>query len=293
MLPDASAAIVRLMRLVLLTLATLVAFAANSIFNRAALAEQQMDPAVFTAIRLAAGALVLGGLTAIRGSGLRETMRQGSAASAGALLLYAVFFSFAYVTLDAGLGALILFGGVQLTMFAGALLSGQRPGLWRWLGSGLGLVGLAILFLPGAQVPGLGGVLLMLVAAFGWGIYSLRGQRTTSPLQATAANFILAAPFGIAALAITGIPAPSTAGVALAIASGALASGLGYAMWYSVLPQLEASVAAIAQLTVPLIALVGGILFLGEVATPTFLIASVLILGGVALALYGPRLWPR
>ncbi len=281
------------MRLPLLTLVALIAFAANSILNRAALAGEGMDPVVFTAIRLLSGALTLGVLTLLRGGALRPIMTQGSLPSAAALLIYAVFFSFAYITLEAGLGALILFGGVQLTMFGGSILRGQSPGPWRWAGSALGLLGLAILFLPGAGTPGVMGIVLMLVAGVAWGVYSLRGQGTQAPLQATAANFILAAPLGLLGLLITGAPIPTPTGAALAIASGALASGLGYAIWYAVLPRLDASLAAIAQLTVPIIALAGGILFLDETATLTFAVASALILGGVGLALYGPRLLDR
>lgn len=277
------------MRLFGLTLATLIAFAANSVLNRAALAGEGMDPAVFTMIRMISGAVMLGALVRLRGARLPMVLRQGSVASAAALLIYAVAFSFAYITLDAGIGALVLFAGVQLTMFTGSILRGDMPGAWRWIGSALGLGGLGILFLPGAESPAAWGVGLMLIAAVGWGIYSLRGQATTQPLVATAANFILAAPVSLA-LILLGSDVPSWGGVALAVASGAIASGLGYAIWYSVLPHLDASLAAVAQLTVPIIALAGGVVFLGEVATLTFALASAMILGGVALALYGPRL---
>lgn len=278
------------MRIFALTCAALVAFAANSILNRAALAGQGMDPAVFTAIRIVSGAVALGLLVALRG-GLANLPRAGSAVSAGALLTYAVFFSFAYVTLDAGVGALLLFAGVQITMFAGALLAGQSPGAWRWAGSGLGLAGLALLFLPGADAPHAGGAAMMLIAAAAWGVYSLRGAKARDPLLTTAGNFLWVAPVALALLVLarTGAP-PTGTGVALAVTSGALASGVGYAIWYAALPALEASLAAVAQLTVPLIAMAGGILFLDEGATLTFALASALILGGVTLAVYGPRL---
>lgn len=278
------------MRILVLTVAALVAFAANSILNRAALAGQGMDPAMFTAIRLLSGAVVLTALASSR-SGARSVLRAGSAVSAGALLVYAVFFSFAYVTLDAGLGALLLFGGVQITMFAGALLAGQKPGAFRWAGSALGLAGLAVLFLPGADAPDAAGAAMMLLAAAGWGVYSLRGARAGDPLATTAGNFLVAAPIALILLPLTGDLAAAVTGpgVALAVVSGAVASGLGYAIWYAALPALDASLAAVAQLTVPLIALAGGIVLLDEAATLSFALAAALILGGVALAVLGPR----
>ncbi len=282
------------MHILVLTVAALVAFAANSILNRAALAGQGMDPAVFTAIRLLSGALVLTALATAR-SGAVAVLRAGTPVSAGALLVYAVFFSFAYVTLDAGLGALLLFGGVQITMFGGALLAGQRPGALRWAGSMLGLAGLAVLFLPGAGAPDAAGAAMMLLAAAAWGVYSLRGARAGDPLSTTAGNFLFAAPVALVLLPLTGeLAAPVTIpGVALAVASGAVASGLGYAIWYAALPALDASLAAVAQLTVPLIALAGGIVLLDEVANLSFALAAALILGGVALAVLGPQVSSR
>ncbi len=277
------------MPLFLTTLVALIAFAANSILNRAALAEAGMDPGLFTTIRLLSGALVLAALVQLRSPGTGP-VKAGSIASAAALFIYAIFFSYAYVALDAGVGALILFGGVQITMFAGSILAGNRPSAWRWAGSVMGLAGLGVLFLPGAVVPEPLRAMMMLVAAVAWGIYSLRGAGTRDPLAVTAANFVLAAPAGLAVLLLWDGSAPSLAGVALAVGSGAVASGMGYAIWYSVLPRLDASLAAIAQLTVPLIALGGGIAFLGEGVTLTFALAAALILGGVALAVYGPRL---
>jgi len=282
------------MRILVLTVAALVAFAANSILNRAALAGQGMDPAVFTAIRLLSGAVVLTALASSR-IGARSVLRAGSAVSAGALLVYAVFFSFAYVTLNAGLGALLLFGGVQITMFAGAVLAGQRPGAFRWAGSALGLAGLAVLFLPGADAPDAAGSAMMLLAAAGWGVYSLRGARAGDPLATTAGNFLVAAPVALILLPLTGDLAAAVTGpgVVLAVASGAVASGLGYAIWYAALPALDASLAAVAQLTVPLIALAGGIVLLDEAATLSFAIAAILILGGVALAVLGSGISSR
>ena len=269
-----------------LILTALIAFAANSVLNRAALIGEGTDPAAFMGLRMLSGTVMLVVIVSLRGK-TRQLVAAGSWVSAGALLLYAVAFSFAYLKLDSGLGALILFGGVQITMFAGSVLAGQSPGLWRWVGSILGLAGLAIMFQPGGAAPDPFSVLMMLMAAFGWGVYSLRGQGAGDPLNATASNFLRAAPLAAAIWLLygTGI---SWAGAALAVASGALASGLGYTVWYAVLPRIDASLAAIAQLTVPLIALGGGILFLGEALTLTFVLASTLILGGVVLAVLIP-----
>ncbi len=260
----------------------MTAFAANSVLTRYALAFDQIAPAAFVAIRLVSGAMVLGILVGLRGNGWRG---QGNPISAAMLLLYAAAFSFAYVSLDTGVGALILFGGVQITMFAGAMLAGERPGPKRWVGMGLGMAGLAILFAPGSAAPNLSGAMLMAFAAFGWGVYSLRGKSVEKPLPATAVNFLIAAPFGILIWLVMPFSIPSSlTGVALAIISGAAASGIGYAVWYSVLPRLDASFAAIVQLIVPIIALAGGMVFLGEAVTVTFAISTVLILGGVAYA---------
>ncbi len=277
------------MRILFLTCLALIAFAANSLLNRAAFVEAEMGPAAFTAIRIVSGAVMLGVLISLRGN-RRALIGAGSWVSAGALLLYAVAFSFAYLTLDAGLGALILFGGVQITMFGGTLLGGGRPSLWRWIGSALGLAGLAVMFLPGSSAPDPLGVVLMLAAAFGWGIYSLRGQKVGDPLIVTAGNFLRAVP--VALLIWLGFGADagiSVSGGMLAIASGAFASGCGYAIWYSVLPRLDTTLAAIAQLSVPLIAMGGGMVFLGETLTVTFFVASALILGGILLAVFGPE----
>ncbi|WP_316015199.1 DMT family transporter [Roseobacter sp. HKCCA0434] len=274
------------MRLFLATLAVLVAFAANSVLTRAGLADGAIAPAAFAAIRLASGALVLGAIVALRGA---APWRGGSAGGAASLLAYAVLFSFAYVAIPAGLGALILFGAVQVTMFAGAILRGERPGARRWIGSGLGLAGLAVLGVPGAGAPPGWAAGCMALAGVAWGLYSLIGARAGDATRATAGNFLWAAPVTLILWALVG-GGTSVAGVALAVASGAVASGLGYAAWYAVLPRLDASVAALAQLTVPLIALAGGMAFLGEAPDLRFAIASVLILGGVGLGLMRKKL---
>ncbi|MEO0683279.1 MAG: DMT family transporter, partial [Pseudomonadota bacterium] len=207
-----------------------------------------------------------------------------SPASAAALFLYAAPFSFAYVALDAGLGALILFGAVQTGMFAGALRGGERPSPARWAGAAAGLAGLAWIALPGAAAPPLVPSLLMAFAGLAWAVFSLRGRGSVAPTEDMGRAFVLCAP-AAALLLLTGAPSEATStGVALAVASGALASGAGYAVWYAALPRLDASLAAVAQLTVPLIALAGGIAFLDEAASPRFWPAAALILGGVAAA---------
>ena len=275
-----------LMRLLVITILALIAFAANSVLNRSALALEEIGPGLFQAIRMTSGAAMLIMLVAVRERGIGSIMRHGHLPSAAMLLLYMIGFSYAYLSLETGIGALLLFGGVQVTMFAGAILSGERPSVARLAGAGLGLGGLAVLFWPGVAAPSPVGAALMSVAAVGWGVYSLFGRRPGPPLSKTAANFILALPVAILiAVLFPDAQGTSGRGIALAVASGALASGVGYALWYSVLPRLDATLAAVAQLTVPIIALSGGIVFLGEPLTFRFLVAAVLIMGGVLLAL--------
>ncbi|MHA6325363.1 DMT family transporter [Roseivivax sp. CAU 1753] len=289
------------MRLILLTALTMVAFAANSVLNRMALVEVGMDAVWFGTIRLFAGAVMLAVLCLMLRRGVSPG-GPGRVAGVVSLLVYIYGFSAAYRALDAGLGALILFGCVQITMFGGALVQGERPPARRWAGAALAFAGLGWLLAPGA--PGVevadvaagsgGGVslahgLMMAAAGLGWGIYSLAGRGAGDPLLGTAANFVIAAPVGLilgGVLALAGQAggALPMAGVALAVLSGAVTSGLGYALWYSVLPTLPASVAAVAQLTVPIIALGGGMVFLGETLTLGFAIASVMVLGGVAVS---------
>lgn len=273
------------MRLIILVSLTMLAFAANSILNRMALTEGEAGAASFAALRLLSGALMLALIVQIRG---QASWRLTSAAGPLSLLAYVIGFSFAYLSLDAGLGALILFGGVQMTMFAGALLRGESVPAMRWAGAGLAFAGLSFLMWPSdtAPVPLLGAG-LMLVAALGWGIYSLLGAGAADPLGATARNFLWATPLGLLP-ALFMWDGMSPAGALLAVLSGAVTSGLGYALWYRVLPELPASVAAVAQLTVPIIALAGGILFIGEEASWRFLVAAGMVLGGVALSLYRP-----
>lgn len=271
------------MRLIILLSIAMLAFAANSILNRMALAESEAGAASFAALRLLSGALMLVAIVQMRG---QAHWRLTNVAGPLSLLAYVMGFSFAYLSLDAGLGALILFGGVQITMFAGALLRGESVPTMRWIGAGFAFAGLSFLMWPSGTAPvPLLGAGLMLGAALGWGIYSLLGAGAADPLGATARNFLWATPLGL-------LPAffiwdgMSPIGAFLAVLSGAVTSGLGYALWYRVLPELPASVAAVAQLTVPVIALAGGIVFIGEEMTWRFLVAALMVLGGVVLSLY-------
>ncbi len=275
------------MRLTALVALVMVAFAANSVLTRVAMAEGAIGAAPFAALRIVAGALVLGALAARRGATHWRRARLGAALS---LALYMLGFTFAYLALDTGTGALILFGGVQLTMFAGAVAARERVPPRRWLGAGIALAGLVWLLRPAGLVAGGSGwALAMAAAAVGWGLYSLIGRGARDPLVETAANFALAVPFvvvpaGVAVL-VAGIGPVSLSGVALAVASGAGTSGLGYALWYAVLPRLERTTAALSQLAVPVIAAAGGLILLGEVPDLRLVGASLLVLGGVALGI--------
>lgn len=275
-----------MIRLSLLAAITMVAFAGNSILNRMALAEELISPDAFAAIRLTSGAFALAVLVSFSQKGL-GWLGKGSAVGAISLAVYAIGFSFAYLRIDAGLGALLLFGVVQITMFASALINRQESiSTLRWLGTGMAFGGLVLLLLPGAAAPSLPFAALMIVSALGWGFYTLAGKQATDPLASTAANFLYAAPAGLIAWTL----APSTeiltpTGVSLALLSGIVTSGMGYALWYFILPQLRTTTAALAQLTVPVIAAVGGFLLLREDITLIFVVAAALVLAGVGISL--------
>lgn len=273
------------MRVLILTTVVMFAFAANSVLTRLALAEAVIGPSAFALVRLAAGAGMLT-LLVLRKQRRLAVVTEISIWSVLSLSAYVLGFSYAYVSLETGAGALILFGGVQVTMILGALIAGERPGIWRWIGAALAFGGLVYLLAPSARAPDPFGAALMLVAAIGWGGYSLLGRKVARPLSATAANFLLSVPLGLAAFVLLADSVPaSPEGITLAMVSGAATSGLGYALWYAVLPRLAASMAAIAQLTVPIIASGGGILLLGESLSAQFVIASVLVLGGVGISI--------
>ena len=277
-------------RLIGLVALAMLAFAGNSLLNRAALAQGSIGPALFAAVRLGSGAVVLSGLVLAR-SGRVPVRTAGRAGDALALAVYVLGFSFAYRWLNAGIGALVLFGTVQVTMFGGALLQGEVLTGRRWIGAGVAFAGLVWLLWPGgaASIP-MEGTALMAAAGVGWGIYSLRGRgvqevAAQDPTARTAANFVLAVPVALGVLIFAGVGEVSVRGILLAVVSGALTSGLGYALWYSVLPRLPASSAAVAQLTVPVIAMAGGLVLLGEVPSLRLVLAALLVLGGVGWSL--------
>jgi drug/metabolite transporter (DMT)-like permease len=271
-------------RTAVLTVASLVCFAANSLLARRALGAGLIDPATFTAVRLGSGAVVLP-LLALAAA--RRRPSGGSWASALALLAYAGAFSLAYLRIQAGPGALLLFAAVQATMLGWSVVQGNRPGLVQWLGVAVALSGLAYLTLPGSRgAVDLVGAGLMLAAGAAWGAYSLRGRIARDPLANTAANFLRAAAVALpVALVLLSRAHASPAGIALAAISGALASGVGYTLWYAAVPGLGAARAATVQLAVPVITALGAVGLLGERPTPRLAIGAAAILGGVALSL--------
>jgi drug/metabolite transporter (DMT)-like permease len=277
------------MRLFWVTALAMAAFAANSVLNRMAVAQYGMDPLDFAVLRLLSGAVVLALLVLVRGKTVWPGWT-GRAPGVIGLLVYLFGFSLAYVDLAAGIGALILFGMVQVTMFGGAVLARENVPLLRWLGAGLAFGGLVWLVSPAGQAVAVQPALLMAAAGIGWGIYSLAGRGARDPLAATAANFCLGVPVMlIVALWRLDFAALTVAATLLAALSGAVMSGLGYALWYAVVPQLGASRAGVAQLSVPVLAAVAGALLLGEPLTWRFAVAAVVVLGGVGLASFGGR----
>jgi drug/metabolite transporter (DMT)-like permease len=279
------------MKTPVLTMLALVAFAANSVLCRLALGGAAIDAASFTTIRLASGAGVLLIITAAVNKNVPSLLASpGRIKFIPALLLflYAAAFSFAYTGLTTGTGALILFGSVQATMLMAALRSGERPHPLEWAGLALALGGLVYLVLPGLSAPPPMSSAFMAVAGISWGMYSLIGRGARDPLADTTYNFVLALPLAFAVNLITlGGAHVSTRGVALAIVSGALASGVGYVVWYAALRGLTATRAATVQLPVPVLAAVGGVIFMSENVSLRLVVAATVILGGVALALSG------
>jgi drug/metabolite transporter (DMT)-like permease len=278
----------------------MLAFAGNSLLCRAALKQSSIDAASFTAIRLLSGALMLWLVVLWKfRSDANATEQQerpderGSWPSAIALFVYAGAFSFAYVSMSAATGALLLFGAVQATMIGFGLYKGERLRALQLAGFLIAIAGLVVLMLPGLATPSLLGSLSMLSAGVAWGVYSLRGKRAGDPTRVTAGNFLRTVPVACVALAlvyaITRKLSADSAGITYAILSGAITSGLGYAIWYEVLPALKATVASTVQLSVPVIAALGGILFLGEPITFSMVAASVAILGGIALVILNNR----
>jgi drug/metabolite transporter (DMT)-like permease len=265
------------------TLIAMIAFAGNSLLCRIALSATEIDAASFTTIRLASGAITLFLLVWLRNKAL---VIGGNWLSALALFAYAAGFSFAYISLSAATGALLLFGAVQATMIGYGLFSGERLNMRQMIGIILALSGLIGLLLPGLEAPPLFGATLMLGAGVAWGIYSLRGRGSGDPTQQTAGNFIRAAAMAVLLSAVLQSSANADiAGICYAVASGAIASGMGYAVWYTALAHLRATSAATVQLSVPVLAAAGGIVFLNEPVTIRLMLASFAILGGVAIFL--------
>lgn len=266
------------------TVVAMLAFAANSLLCRLALQQRGIDPASFGSIRLVSGAITLAVLVRLRA----QKHSQGHVDWFAAVMLFAyvAFFSFAYLTLSAGTGALVLFGAVQLTMFSVGFYSGERFGTIAWVGFGLAAAGLLYLVSPGVTAPPLFGAVLMAIAGVAWGVYSLRGRGVADPLAVTAGNFARAVPFALMLSLVFADSAHSNVtGALLAVASGALTSGIGYFIWYAALSKLSTMRAATVQLSVPMIAAFGGVLFLSEAITPRLVASSAAILGGIALVL--------
>jgi drug/metabolite transporter (DMT)-like permease len=277
------------LRVLICTVLALVAFAGNSLLCRAALAQTHIDAATFTAVRLLSGAVVLCCLVWLRGGTSSRTGR-GDWLSALALFAYAAGFSFSYLHLTAAAGALLLFGAVQTTMIGYGIWAGERMHWLQTVGLVLACGGLLGLLLPGLSAPPLTGAVLMLGAGAAWGIYSLRGRRGGDPLRITAGNFLRTVPMAaVLSLLLAARASLDPAGLAYACLSGALTSGVGYAIWYVALPSLKSTTAATVQLSVPILAAAGGVFFLGEMLTLRLLVASVAILGGIALVVLTGR----
>ncbi|MEW6981285.1 DMT family transporter [Colwelliaceae bacterium 6471] len=270
-----------MLKTTLLTALALLAFAGNSVLCRLALTDNVIDAASFTSIRLFSGSILLVFLMAIK-SKKHLDMTRGSWLSACFLYLYAIAFSYSYITLETGVGALVLFGSVQVTMIVVSLLKGKKLILVEWAGLLLAFGGLTTLLLPGTSAPSPIGFALMAISGIAWGFYTLAGRGSEKPLIDTTNNFLRTLPFvAITILFTFNDTQISNRGVILAIVSGAITSGLGYAIWYSVLPSLKVTQAAIIQLAVPIIAAFGGVIFAHEVITTKLLISSMLVLGGV------------
>lgn len=274
-----------LARLSLLTSLAMLAFASNSLLCRLALLETNIDAASFTSIRLVSGALVLWLLLSLRGCSWNH---QGNWLSALALFAYAALFSYAYMDLAAGTGALILFGAVQVSMIGYGVFNGEQLSFIQWIGLGVVLTGLIGLVLPGITAPPLLAAIMMAAAGIAWGVYSIRGKSNEDPSLASLGNFLLTVPLALALVFLAAISHGLTvdrAGIGYALASGGLASAVGYLIWYSILPELTAMNAATIQLSAPVLAAIGGVLLLAEPLSLRMVLASIAIIGGIALVI--------
>ncbi|MFL5618581.1 MAG: DMT family transporter [Gemmatimonadaceae bacterium] len=268
-----------------LTLLALVAFASNSLLTRLALGSRQLDAASFTAIRLGSGAVMLAAIVLVQSRSWRSLGGTGLAGPL-ALFAYAAPFSFAYLRIGAAVGALVLFGVVQLTMIGYGIARGERPTPVMWLGLSLAGGGLLVLTVPAVARPDPLGVLLMAVAGVAWAAYTLVGRGRSDPIAANARSFLWSTPLAMLLVALGRIPVHASGrGIVLALVSGAVTSGLGYAIWYRALPSLTVTQAAVAQLSVPVIAAAGAVLTLGETVSARLVLAGIAVLSGVALVL--------
>ena len=275
------------MRLILLTSITMIAFAANSLLNRMAVESGAIDTFSFAVIRVLSGAIMLCLIVTVQRRGL-PVMVPRRLMGAFSLVAYMVGFSLAYATLEAGLGALILFGTVQVAMFGWSAWRGERPSPRHIMGAGIAFGGLMLVLWPREGVSAdIIGALLMVGAGLGWAAYTLAGKGARDPLSETAANFVVALPILLVFLVGAGLVV-SPIGAGLAILSGAVTSGLGYALWYHILPQLKGQAAAVVQLSVPIIAILAGALLLDEAITRDTVLAATLVLGGIALSVSSP-----
>lgn len=280
------------LRLFLVTSLAMIAFAANSVLGRIGLVDTEIGAGSFALIRLISGALTLTAICALQSKRVSGSLRGGLS-----LLIYAGFFSFAYIALPAGMGAIILFAMVQITMLGWGLSRGERLSIQQWIGFVIAVTALLWLVSPSLEAPPLWAIIAMAIAGMGWGAYSLLGRGASDPTSTTTGNFIwasvLALPlFGLSIL-VQPEPIPPMDGTALAMASGSITSGLGYVIWYQALKGLTATRAGIAQLTVPAIAALGGVVFLAEPITLRFALSTMGILGGVALAVLTPKAGSR
>lgn len=278
-----------ILKISILTALALIAFAANSILCRLALKENAIDAASFTNLRLLSGVIVL--ILILKLTTKKNTnVSKGSWSSSFMLILYAVSFSFAYISLDTGIGALISFGTVQITIILASIISGYRLNIYEWLGTLIAFLGFVYLVLPGVSSPSLKGFILMTLAGIGWGLYTIKGIQSKNPLSDTAYNFIRTLPFVLVLFLLSLHQLHYTKeGILLAIISGSLTSGIGYTIWYMAINGLTKIQTAIVQLLVPIIAAFGGVIFVDEKITFRLSIASILVLGGILVVVLGKK----
>jgi len=280
-----------LLKTSLLTCLALIAFAANSVLCRLALGNGTIDASSFTGIRLLSGSVVLFLILSIQGSikgSNKGVPSKGSWTASFMLFLYAITFSYAYLSVDTGTGALILFGSVQITMILLSLISGTRLHIIEWSGVIIAFTGFVYLILPNITTPSINGFMLMTVSGVAWGIYTLRGRSSKNPLMDTSYNFLRTTPFVVllAAFTMQNINY-SSEGIVLALLSGGITSGVGYTIWYIALRGLSATQAAVIQLSVPVIAAIGGVIFVSETITSRLIISAIVVLGGILMVVLG------